>query len=106
LPEKTGIEVRSFAFSREWLDLHAVCLSAYLPFDIALSQHLYVDTDLQHVASLRLLMGKGALNQTIGFVLNNPDRRLVNITGELAVSQYEILSLTNLVTSVWRDICP
>jgi hypothetical protein len=104
LPEKTGIEVRSFAFSREWLDLHAVCLSAYLPFDIALSQHLYVDTDLQHVASLRLLMGKGALNQTIGFVLNNPDRRLVNITGELAVSQYEILSLTNLVTSVWRDI--
>lgn len=96
--------LKSFAAKVKWLKLHATILKNEHPFELAISEQLKVDTDLQFDEAVKIITNGVKPQSILDFTVTSGDNRLIKITGHLCHEDSTLLSKINVRNSNWQGI--
>jgi len=96
--------LKSFATKLNWLKLHASILKNEHPFELALSEQLDIDTDINSYEAIDIIINDVKPTTIIDFAVSNGDIRLVKISGRLCHDDLSLLSKIDITNSHWQEI--
>jgi hypothetical protein len=96
--------LKELSIGREWLKLYATILLRKFSYDKALSELLNVDKDINYTAAIEIILKKGKPKGIINFSVDNGDKRLINISGNLCNEDITLLNAIDIENSNWQEI--
>ncbi|MBC7749261.1 MAG: hypothetical protein H7Z76_11920 [Methylotenera sp.] len=96
--------LKAFSANRHWYNFHATLLIAEFPFEIASLEQLKIDTSLNSLDGIKVLINNINSKRILDFAVVNGDERFIKIAGHCCKEDSELLNRIDFSKGNWLAV--